>query len=134
MGHLSNANLPTTDVEIDEVYAHLRDHYGWGYGDHQLTDPRAAIRAVAAAIGAVNELGETDRVPYRYFITYTVFSAGWRGWLTAGAQIAGSRWFDLERDIEGPDDTRQLARQIAAEHAYPVIVTITGLTYIDGPV
>lgn len=93
-----------------------------------------AAREIGQALGAdVAEADEPTRQPYRYFIAYAVFLRGWRGWFIGGRQIVGSRWFDLDQDIDGPDDTRRLAEIIAADIPGRVIVTITGITYIDGP-
>lgn len=96
----------------------------------------AVARHVARALGAdIDVTDDPMPQPYRYFVTFAVLRTGWRAALTgwSAGQIHASYWFDLDKDVDGPADTQALADTIAERFPYPVIVTVTGVTYVDGP-
>lgn len=89
-------------------------------------------------IGAdVEGADEPTPQPYRYFITFTAtervtWRQPWKALMHAGT-IQGGAWFDLDKDIDGPEDTQRIAESLAARYPDPTIVIVTGITYIDGP-
>lgn len=91
-------------------------------------------RAVARALGAdVVDADEPTRQLHTYFIGFASLRTGWRAALTDVGQIHGGRWFKIDHEIDGPRDTQAIADEIAKGFPYPVVITITGITYIDGP-
>lgn len=91
-------------------------------------------KELARALGAdVDEVADPAPQPYTYFVAYTVFRTGWRAAFSGSGQIHASHWFTLDGGIDGPEDTQKIAAVIAEGFPYPVIVTITGFEFIDGP-
>lgn len=127
------------DPEANDVEIYIDGKFiAGGSRAHHSAASLAAIesvaRHVARTLGAeVVAVNEPTPVPYRYFITYAVLATGWKAALVNPGQVFCSRWVTLYEDIEGPADTETLARMIADEFSYPVLVNIIGITYMDGP-